>query len=60
MTSPKMRDNKVLEDPKEVYELLSHWGMPIDDVKIVDGADEVVAQQWMDDNEDKVNEMIGK
>ena len=50
----------------EAYEFLSNWSIDIDDleamiVAIEDGADpEVVAREWIDNNQDKVNEMIGK
>lgn len=54
------------EEAPEVYEFLSNWSIDIDDleamiVAIEDGADpEEVAREWIDNNQDKVNEMIGK
>lgn len=54
------------EEAPEAYEFLSNWSIDIDDleamiVAIEDGADpEVVAREWIDNNQDKVNEMIGK
>ena len=54
------------EDAPEAYEFLSNWSIDIDDleamiVAIEDGADsEEVAREWIDNNQDKVNEMIGK
>ncbi|QBP40260.1 glycine betaine ABC transporter substrate-binding protein [Paenisporosarcina antarctica] len=54
------------ENSPEAYEFLSNWSISIDDVeemivKIEEGQDpEEVAQEWIDNNEDKVNEMTGK
>ena len=54
------------EEAPEVYEFLSNWSIDINDleamiVAIEDGAEpEVVAREWIDNNQDKVNEMIGK
>lgn len=50
----------------DAYEFLSNWELPIDDVedmiaKIDNGEDPVdVAQTWIDQNQEKVDEMIGK
>ncbi|WP_172368928.1 glycine betaine ABC transporter substrate-binding protein [Sporosarcina jiandibaonis] len=54
------------EEAPEAYEFLSNWSIDIDDleamiVAIEDGAEpEDVAREWIDNNQDKVNEMIGK
>lgn len=54
------------ESAPEAYEFLSNWSIDIDDleamiVAIEDGGDpEKVAREWIDNNQDKVNEMIGK
>lgn len=54
------------EEAPEAYEFLSNWSIDIDDleamiVAIEDGADpEEVAREWIENNQDKVNEMIGK
>lgn len=54
------------EEAPEAYEFLSNWSISIDDVEemivaIEDGGDpEEVAREWIDNNQDKVNEMIGK
>jgi glycine betaine/proline transport system substrate-binding protein len=54
------------EEAPEVHEFLSNWSIDIDDleamiVAIEDGADpEEVAREWIDNNQDRVNEMIGK
>lgn len=54
------------EDAPEAFEFLSNWSIDIDDleemiVAIEDGADEEeVAREWIENNQDKVNEMIGK
>lgn len=59
-------DGELKESAPEAYEFLSNWSIPLEDVEtmiteIEDGADEEeVAQQWIDDNEDKVKEMIGQ
>jgi len=53
------------EDAPEAYEFLSNWSMPIDDIEemiaeIEDGEDpEDVAQTWVDNNQDKIDEMLG-
>ncbi|UOQ83401.1 glycine betaine ABC transporter substrate-binding protein [Gracilibacillus salinarum] len=60
--------NKELKDSApDAYEFLSNWSIPIDDVEAMikkiedDGEDpEEVAQEWIDNNQDKVNEMLGK
>lgn len=50
----------------EAYEFLKNWSIDMDDLEdmiaeIDDGADEVeVAKQWINDNRDKVDEMIGR
>ncbi|MBU8908381.1 glycine betaine ABC transporter substrate-binding protein [Desertibacillus haloalkaliphilus] len=47
----------------EAYEFLSNWSMPVEDieemiVQIEEGIDEdVVAQQWIEENQEKINEM---
>jgi glycine betaine/proline transport system substrate-binding protein len=58
--------NKGLEDRlPEAYEFLSNWSIDVNDieqmiVKIDGGMEaEEVAQEWIDNNQDKVNEMIG-
>ena len=54
------------EDAPEAYEFLSNWSIDINDleamiVAIEDGGEpEEVAREWIDNNQDKVNEMIGK
>lgn len=54
------------ERAPDVYEFLTNWSIPIDDVedmiaRIDDGADEdEVAAEWIEDNQDKVDEMLGK
>ncbi|UOQ49877.1 glycine betaine ABC transporter substrate-binding protein [Gracilibacillus caseinilyticus] len=60
--------NKELKDnASDAYEFLSNWSIPIDDVEAMikkiedDGEDpKKVAQEWIDNNQDKVNEMLGK
>src|SRR5699024_9447439 len=53
------------EEAPEVYEFLSRWSIPLEDVEqmiqeIDEGANpDDVAREWIDNNEDKVNEMIG-
>ncbi|MFS0752385.1 glycine betaine ABC transporter substrate-binding protein [Oceanobacillus sp. 1P07AA] len=52
------------EKAPDVYAFLQNWSISIDDVeemitKIEDGADErEVAQEWIDNNQDKVNKML--
>ena len=59
-------NNDLKEEAPEVHEFLSNWSMPVDDieemiVKIEDGTDaEEVAQEWIDNNQDKVDAMLGK
>ncbi|WP_312097036.1 glycine betaine ABC transporter substrate-binding protein [Niallia sp.] len=59
-------NNDLKEEAPEVHEFLSNWSMPVEDieemiVKIEDGADEEeVAQEWIDNNQDKVDAMLGK
>ncbi|EGA88832.1 glycine betaine ABC transporter substrate-binding protein [Planococcus donghaensis MPA1U2] len=59
-------NNELEENAPEAYEFLSNWSISIDDVedmivKIEDGGDpEEVAQEWIDNNQDKVDEMLGK
>lgn len=54
------------EGAPEAYEFLSNWSISIDDleamiVAIEEGGDpEEVAREWIDNNQDKVNEMLGK
>ncbi|HLR63303.1 MAG TPA: glycine betaine ABC transporter substrate-binding protein [Lentibacillus sp.] len=51
------------ENAPEAYEFLSNWSIPIDDIedmiiKIDNGEDpEQIAQEWIDDNQDKIDEM---
>jgi len=59
--------NKALkEDAPEAYQFLSNWSISIDDleamiVAIEDGGDPTeVAREWIDNNQDKVKEMIGE
>ena len=66
-SSVEVITNKDLkEKAPNAYEFLSNWSISIDDVeemivKIEEGGDpEEVAQEWIDNNQDKVNEMIGK
>jgi glycine betaine/proline transport system substrate-binding protein len=47
------------DNAPEAYEFLSNWNITLDEVeemivKIEEG------QEWIDSNQDKVNEMIGK
>ncbi|MFD1039387.1 glycine betaine ABC transporter substrate-binding protein [Virgibacillus byunsanensis] len=60
-------NNNLEENAPDAYEFLSNWSIPIDDVENMivqieeEGMDpEEVAQNWIDNNEDKVNEMLGK
>ncbi|ANU22156.1 glycine betaine ABC transporter substrate-binding protein [Planococcus donghaensis] len=59
-------NNELKESAPEAYEFLSNWNITIDDVeemivKIEEGGDpEEVAQEWIDNNQDKVDEMLGK
>ncbi|ANU15515.1 glycine betaine ABC transporter substrate-binding protein [Planococcus halocryophilus] len=59
-------NNELKENAPEAYEFLSNWNISIDDVeemivKIEEGGDpEEVAQEWIDNNQDKVDEMLGK
>lgn len=61
ITNSELKDNA-----PEAYEFLSNWNISLDEVeemivKIEEGQDpEEVAQEWIDNNQDKVNEMIGK
>lgn len=61
ITNSELKDNA----PK-AYEFLSNWNITLDEVeemivKIEEGQEpEEVAQEWIDNNQDKVNEMIGK
>src|SRR5699024_5188471 len=54
------------EKAPEVYEFFENWSIPLDDVEemianIDDGADpEEEAQNWIDNNQDKVDEMLEK
>lgn len=59
--------NKSLkEKAPEVYEFLTNWSIPLEDVEemianIDDGQEpEVAAQEWIDNNQEKVKEMIGE
>ncbi|WP_117170033.1 glycine betaine ABC transporter substrate-binding protein [Paraliobacillus sediminis] len=60
-------NNELQETAPDAYEFLSNWSIPIDDVeemivKIEEDEIEpkVVAQEWIDNNQDKVDEMLGK
>lgn len=59
-------NNELQETAPEVYEFLSKWSIPIDDIegmiaKTDDGEDpDKVAQEWIDNNQDKVKEMKGE
>jgi len=59
-------NSELKENAPEAYEFLSNWNISLDDVEemivqIEEGGDpEEVAQEWIDNNEDKVNEMLGK
>lgn len=55
------------ESAPEAYEFLKNWSIPLEDVEamiteIEDGGKqpEVIAREWIDNNQDKVNEMLGK
>lgn len=54
------------EEAPDAYEFLSNWSIPIDDIEemiaeIEDGeGPEEVAQTWIDNNQDKIDEMLGK
>ncbi|MCF8011919.1 MAG: glycine betaine ABC transporter substrate-binding protein [Clostridiales bacterium] len=53
------------EDAPEAYEFLSNWSMPVEDVENMlvemDDKDRVeAAQEWIENNQDKVNEMLNK
>lgn len=56
-------DSELKETAPEAYEFLSNWSIDIDDVEamivaIEDGEDpEEVARQWIEDNQDKIEEM---
>ncbi|GAA0357621.1 glycine betaine ABC transporter substrate-binding protein [Bacillus horti] len=58
-------NENVEEEAPEAFEFLSNWSIPVDDIeemilKIEDGASaEEVAQEWIDNNQDHVNEMLG-
>lgn len=57
--------NELHQNAPEAYEFLSNWSIPIDDIeemiiKIDNGEDpEEVAQEWIDNNQDKVDTMLG-
>ena len=59
-------NSELKETAPDAYEFLSNWSIPLEDVeemivKIEDGVDEEeVAREWIDNNQDKVNEMLGK
>ncbi|WP_156290332.1 glycine betaine ABC transporter substrate-binding protein [Oceanobacillus salinisoli] len=60
-------NNELKETAPEVYEFLGNWEISIDDVEEMiaqieneDRDPTEVAQEWIDNNEDKVNEMLGK
>lgn len=59
-------NNKLNEKAPDVHQFLSNWSISIDDVEEMivkieeDGEDpEVLAREWIDNNQDKVKEMIG-
>lgn len=59
-----LANNGLKEKAPDVYGFLQNWSISIEDVeemitKIEDGADErEVAQEWIDNNQDKVNKML--
>jgi len=59
-------NSELKENAPKAYEFLSNWNITLNEVeemivKIEEGGDpEEVAQEWIDNNQDKVNEMIGK
>ncbi len=59
-------NNDLQESAPDVYEFLSNWSISIDDMEemiaqIDDGANpDEVAQEWIDNNEDKIKEMMGE
>lgn len=60
-------NNELQEKAPEVYQFISNWNISIDDVEEMiveieeEGKDATeVAQEWIDNNEDKINEMIGE
>ncbi|SEN38189.1 glycine betaine/proline transport system substrate-binding protein [Mesobacillus persicus] len=60
-------NNDLKERAPEAYEFLANWSISIDDVEAMiakiedEGQDpEQVAREWIDNNQDKVNEMLGK
>jgi len=61
MTNKELKDNA-----PEAYEFLSNWSMDIDDLEAMNVEIEIeerdakeVAREWIDNNQEKVNEMIG-
>lgn len=61
-----MSNKGLKEKAPEAHEFLSNWSIPLEDVEtmiveIEDGKEpEDVAREWIDNNEDKVNTMLGK
>ncbi|WP_182199739.1 glycine betaine ABC transporter substrate-binding protein [Paraliobacillus salinarum] len=60
-------NNELKESAPDAYKFLSNWSIPIEDVeemigKIEDEGQEPkdVAQEWIDNNQDKVDEMLAK
>ncbi|WP_430788506.1 glycine betaine ABC transporter substrate-binding protein [Virgibacillus flavescens] len=60
-------NSKLKDEAPEVYEFFKNWSISIDDVEEMivkieeEGKDpKKVAQQWIDNHEDKVNKMMGK
>lgn len=57
-------ENELKERAPDAYEFLSNWDIPIDDVEemisqIDDGEEpKHVAQEWVDKNQDKIDEML--
>ncbi|UOR10960.1 glycine betaine ABC transporter substrate-binding protein [Halobacillus amylolyticus] len=60
-------NNKLKEKAPDAYEFLSNWSISIDEVEAMiveieeNGKDaEKVAREWINNNQDKVNKMLGK
>ncbi|WP_067726011.1 glycine betaine ABC transporter substrate-binding protein [Oceanobacillus damuensis] len=60
-------NNELKENAPDVYEFLSNWTISIDDVEYMiqqiedEGRDSAeVAQEWIDNNQDLVDEMLGE
>jgi len=54
------------DDAPEAYQFLSNWSIPVEDIEQmiveINGGkkEEEVAKNWIDNNQDKVNKMLGK